>query len=309
MSVINQVAAKLPAPARVGQATAVEQSRAVAEVHAAIVVAQQCPRDVQAARLHIQNSCSQLRFAEQAFFRYKRAKSQISGPTIHLARELARCWGNVQYGIAEMSRDDEHGQSEMLAFAWDVQTNSRSSTTFIVPHKRDTTEGSKPLVDMRDIYENNANMGARRVREMIFAILPPWLVEEAKELCNKTLADGGGEPLPKRIDAAIVGFAGLGVSTERLEQKLGRPKEEWTGYDVAQLRVIFRSIRRHEVAVEDEFPPAKLSVTDVVGNSGEAKADAEKPVPSADKAKGEPADDNPLHYGEDEVADSEGGQQ
>lgn len=308
MSVINQVAAKLPAPVRVGQATAVEQSRAVAEVHAAIVVAQQCPRDVQAARLEIQNSCSQLRFAEQAFFRYKRAKTQISGPTIHLARELARCWGNVQYGIAELSRDDEHGQSEMLAYAWDVQTNARSSTTFIVPHKRDTIDGAKPLVDMRDVYEHNANMGARRVREMIFAILPPWLVEEAKDLCNKTLADGGGEPLPKRIDSAIVGFAGLGVSADRLEQKLGRPKEEWTGYDVAQLRVIFRSIKRHEVTVEDEFPPAKLSVADVVGSVGEKKPAAETPAPVNEKTQPDAAGDDPLHYSDDEVADSEGGQ-
>src|SRR5690606_30003853 len=116
--------------------------------------------------------------------------------------------------------------------------------------------------------------GARRVREMIFAILPPWLVEEAKELCNRTLADGGGEPLPVRIDSAIVGFAGLGVPVDRLEQKLGRPKEEWTGYDVAQLRVIFRSIKRHEVAVEDEFPPSKLTVAEVVN--------AAKPSSTAD---------------------------
>ncbi|SEN89034.1 hypothetical protein [Nonomuraea pusilla] len=280
MSIIEQAMPKLPAPVRVGQATAVEQSRAVAEVHAAIVVAQQCPRDVQAARLDIQNSCSQMSFAEQAFFRYKRSSSTISGPTIHMARELARCWGNVQYGIAEMSRDDEHGQSEMMAFAWDVQTNSRSSTTFIVPHKRDTSDGTKPIVDMRDIYENNANMGARRVREMIFAILPPWLVEEAKELCNKTLAGGGDKPLAVRVDEALVGFAGLGVAADRLEQKLGRPKEEWNGYDVAQLRVIYRSIQRREVTVEDEFPAPKLTAAQVVGSPQPAETAEEQPEAS-----------------------------
>ncbi|MBN6054569.1 hypothetical protein JYK22_21685, partial [Nonomuraea sp. RK-328] len=300
VSMIDQTIAKLPAPSRVGQATAVEQSRAVAEVHAAIVVAQQCPRDVQAARQEIQNSCSQMVFAEQAFFRYKRAGSQISGPTIHMARELARCWGNVQYGIAEMARNDELGQSEMLAFAWDVQTNSRSSTTFIVPHKRDTSQGVKPIVDMRDVYENNANMGARRVREMIFAILPPWLVEEAKELCNKTLAGGGEKPLPQRIDEAIVGFAKLGLAVERLERKLGRPKEEWNGYDVAQLRVIYRSIQRREVSIEDEFPTPEVTAAEIV---------AAKTAPKLEeKSATEPVEDNPLHCSDDEVADAEGGQ-
>jgi hypothetical protein len=254
----------LPVPTRVGQATAIEQSRAVAEVQAAIVVAQQCPRSIQAARLAMQDSCQQLFLAERAFFRYPRAGSTISGESIHLARELARCWGNMQYGIAELSRDDELGQSEMLAFAWDVQMNSRSSTAFIVPHKLDTTRGVKTLTDMRDIYENNANMGARRVREMIFSILPTWFVEEAKELANKTLAGGGDRPLADRVSEALVGFAGLGVTPAQLEEKVGRPQDSWNGYDLAQLRVIFRSIQRREIAIEDEFPPARLTAAEIL---------------------------------------------
>ncbi|WP_084779741.1 hypothetical protein [Planobispora rosea] len=254
---------QLPAPSRVGQATAIEQSRAVAEVHAAIVVAQQCPRDVQAARLAMQDSCKQMGLAEKAFFRYSRGGGQVSGESIHLARELARCWGNMQYGIAELSRDDVHGQSEMMAFAWDVQTNSRSSTAFIVPHGRDAGGKIKPLTELRDIYENNANMGARRVREMILAILPAWYVEEAKELCNQTLAGGGGKPIPVLVDEALVGFAGIGVTADQMEQKIGRTKDQWNAYDLAQFRVIYRSIQRREVAVEDEFPPPLVTVAEV----------------------------------------------
>ena len=197
---------QLPAPTRVGQGTAVEQSRAVAEVHAAIVVAQQCPRDVQAAVAEMRRSCMQTALAKRAFFRYNRAGSTVSGPSVHLARELARCWGNVQYGIAELRRDDEYGQSEMQAFAWDVEKNSRASTVFVVPHKRDVKGGPKALVDMRDVYENNANNGARRVREMILAILPPWFVEEAKELCSKTLEEGVGKSLDQRVADGIQAF-------------------------------------------------------------------------------------------------------
>jgi hypothetical protein len=251
------------APARVGQGTAVEQSRAVAEVQAAIIVAQQCPRSIQAALAEMRQSCQQTFLAERAFFRFPRGGQTVSGPSVHLARELARCWGNIQYGLVEMRRDDEYGQSEMQAFAWDVEKNSRNSSTFIVPHMRDQRGGPKKLDDLRDIYENNANNGARRVREAIFAILPPWFVEEAKELCTRTLQDGGGKPLPQRIADAIRAFEGLGVTADRIETKLGRPSGKWTEHDVAQLSITFKSLQRGEVTVDEEFPQPRVTVDEI----------------------------------------------
>jgi hypothetical protein len=97
----------------IGQATAVEQARAVAEVQGAIVVAQQCPRSSPTPSPQMRESCAQKGLAERAFFRYSRGGGQITGPSVHLARELARCWGNMQYGIAELRRDDAKGESEM----------------------------------------------------------------------------------------------------------------------------------------------------------------------------------------------------
>nr|WP_176732604.1 hypothetical protein [Streptomyces sp. SID4917] len=251
------------APGRIGQGTAVEQSRAVAEVQAAIVVAQQCPRDINAAIAEMRQSCQQLALAERATFRFPRGGQTVSGPSVHLARELARCWGNIQYGLVEMRRDDEYGESEMQAFAWDVQKNSRNSSTFIVPHKRDQKGGPKKLEDLRDIYENNANNGARRVREAIFAILPPWFVEEAKELCAKTLRDGGGKPLNLRVADAIRAFEGIGVTADRIESKLGRPSGKWTEHDVAQLIVAFKSIQQGEITADDEFPPQRVTAEEI----------------------------------------------
>lgn len=251
------------APSRVGQGTAVEQSRAVAEVQAAVIVAQQCPRNVGFARSEMQASAAMMGLAERAFYRFPRAGGAVSGPSVHLARELARCWGNVQYGIAELRRDDVAGESEMQAWAWDVQTNSRSSQTFIVPHMRDKKGGAERLTDLRDIYENNANMGARRLREAIFSILPPWFTEEAKELCTQTLENGGGKPLPERIDGAVKAFESLGVTVDRLEQKLGRARDRWNGYDIAQLVITHKSIRRGEVTVEDEFPQPRVTADEI----------------------------------------------
>ena len=239
------------------QATVVEQTRAMEEVRAAVVVAQQCPRDVSRAVVSMMESCRQKALAERAFFRYPRAGEQISGPSVHLARDLARCWGNIQYGIHELSRDDAGGSSEMLAYAWDVETNTRSASIFIVPHARDVKRKRQPIVELRDVYENNANMGARRVREAIFAVLPAWFTEQAKQTCHETLSgSGAGEPpVAKQAADLVHNFEKrVNVSAAQLEAKVGRPVAVWDHDDLAKLRVVAASLARGEATVSDEFP-------------------------------------------------------
>lgn len=152
------VARKIPAhPANVAprpaisQSTAVEQSRAVAEVQAAIFIAQQFPRNEATALARVRAACGQRTIAEKAFYRYPRSDKTVTGETIHLARELVRCWGHVDFGIRELARDDQRGESEMLAYAWDLEVNTRVTNTFIAPHRRDRKEGARPLVDLREV--------------------------------------------------------------------------------------------------------------------------------------------------------------
>lgn len=255
-----QQALSSPAPYHGSQATTIEQSRAVAEVQAMVVVAQRMPRDVTRALQQIKESCGLMTLAERAFYKFPRGGQNVTGPSIQLATELARCWGNITYGVSELARSDERGESEMLAFAWDVQTNVRPSTTFIVPHKRDKRGGAEILTDMRDIYENNANNAARRLREMIFRALPSWLVADAQEWCRETLERGDSEvPLPKRIASAVEAFAGLGISRERIEAKLGTKIDAITPVDLANLKVSYASLKRGEIEAEDEFPSVKAA--------------------------------------------------
>lgn len=120
---------------RTTQATQVEQARAVAEVAAAVRVAQDFPRDMSKAVEQMRLSCAQSSLAQRAFYSVPRAGGRVEGSTIHLAKELARCFGNVEYGIRETRRDDEAGISEVLAWAWDQENNVRQSRGFVVPHR------------------------------------------------------------------------------------------------------------------------------------------------------------------------------
>ncbi|MCX5522643.1 hypothetical protein OG342_07160 [Streptomyces bobili] len=260
-------------PDRVGQQTAVEQSRAVAEVQAAIYVARQFPRDVGRSRSAMQAACGSLALAEKAFYKFPRAGGSVEGSTIHLAKTLAQAWGNIQYGVSEMRRDDEYRQSEMQAWAWDVEANTRHVLTFVVPHAKFASGKVQALIDLRDIYENNANNGARRLREAIFAVIPEFFIDEAEELCRETLNKGDGKPIEQRVEGAVAVFKSLGVNEERLEQKLGRKKAQWTGADIAQLLITHKSIQRREIAVEEAFPQARITGGEITSrNAGRKQA-------------------------------------
>lgn len=274
----------VPPATRIGQATAIEVSRAEAEVKAAVVIAQQNPRNVQAAVEEMRYACQQYALAEKAFFSYPRAGETISGPSIHLARELALMWGNVQHGTMELSRDTELGQSEILAYAWDLQRNSRSSQIFIAPHVRDTRKGKRSLTDLRDVYENNANLGARRLREAIFAMLPAWYTAEAQQICENTLAAGDGAPLEDRIADAIGQYGRVGVTTKQLETKVGRPRGEWDEADVSKLQIIFQSVSRGEMTRDEAFPPNRVTTDEITGGAKQQQKSAAKDESPSDEA-------------------------
>lgn len=235
------------------QATAIEQSRAIAEVQGAIYVARQFPRDLGRAYNDMRTLCQSPDLARRAFYK---VPNRGEGPTVHLLRELARIFGNLDYGVKELGRDSK--QSEVQAFAWDVQTNTRTTRSFIQPHQRQTRQGRKELTDLGDIYLSNQNVGARAVRECIANVLPVDFVEEAKRICQQTLAgaNGDGDKLCENIGQAINAYAGLQVGQSALELKVGRAAADWTAQDLAGLQVIFQSIQNRETNVADEFQAA-----------------------------------------------------
>src|SRR5690606_1470363 len=115
------------------QATVVDQPRAVAEVAAAVQVAQADPRDIDRAVSDMRGTCWLVPVADRAFYAVPHRGQVLS---VHLTRELARIWGNTDYGVRELRRDDDAAVSEMQACAWDQQTNTRSTRSFIQPHQR-----------------------------------------------------------------------------------------------------------------------------------------------------------------------------
>lgn len=259
---IDRITQPTPPATRISQATAVEQSRAVAEVQAAIIVAQQCPRDMVRAWAEMKAACSRLALAERAFYA---VPNRGSGPSVHLARELARIWGNIDYGVRELRRDDESHESEIQAYAWDQQTNVRSTRSLIVPHAKMAGSSRKPLTDLSDIYLNNQNVGARAVREALFTVMPADFVATAQDLCRDTIKKGDGVPLPDRIANMVTKFGEIGVKLGQIEARLGRKRGQWAADDLAELSVVYQSIKRGDARAADEFAEERVTAAELAG--------------------------------------------
>lgn len=282
------------------QATQIEQARAVAEVVASIEAARRWPRDVEAARQALLATCKVRDFADRAFWKFPRSGEQLTGPSIDFAEEAARCWGNMASGSSELQR--RPGESEMLAWATDLQTNYTRRIMFVNPHIGyvDTPKlqddgqwkQGRTLRSVRDIRENNQSAGSRVERETILAVLPSWFVETGIARCYKTLADeDGGRSLEERARDAIDWFdETFDIPVDLLVAKVGLPVAKWLPADLAKLRVTGNAIRRGETTFESEFgslrvdrsttAAASVSTADLSG--AQAAPVAEEPTAPVD---------------------------
>jgi hypothetical protein len=231
-----------------------DKQRGIAEVQAAIMLARANPRDEVTATDRILNACCRSTLASSAIYSYGRGGAEVTGPSIRLAEAIAQQWGNLQFGVREL--EQRNGESLVQAYAWDVQSNTRSEITFAVPHVRHTKQGKKALTDPRDVYEMIANQGARRLRACIIKIIPGDVLEAAVAQCEQTLktsADTSPEALKKMLEL----FSAAGVSKEQIEKRIQRRLEAIQPAHVVSLRKIYTSLRDGMSTPEDWFEPTE----------------------------------------------------
>jgi hypothetical protein len=237
--------------------TALQQSNAVgvvashareeSELKAMFAVAQQVQRDERAAFRRAMISCERPRFAEGTTYSFPRGGSQISGPSVKLARELARCFGNVTYDlrIVETSDDEIHIRAVALDLVNVVRVAVEDKFAKKVQRKRGgTTQWVEP--DERDLRELVNRRGAICIRNALLQLLPPDLVEDAVDVARQTLESAAEGDLENdrgaTLRALLEAFKKIGVRREHIEAFIGRDYNTTTPSQVAQLRQVYRSI-------------------------------------------------------------------
>lgn len=255
-------------------------NRAVQEIQASLVIAKKFPRDENAAYESVLNACKRRSLAEIATYAFSRGGTAISGPSIDLMETICRSWGNCQTGVVELDR--RQGESTVLAFAWDMQTNFYDQKTFNVKHWRDTKEGGYELKDERDIYEAIANQGARRKRACMEAIVPQYLIDDAVAQCEKTLKDNS-EALGDRSKKMLVALAEYGVTQLMIEKRLQHKLEAITEKELVLLRKIYVSLRDDMSKPEAWF---EITQTTTPGATVAKKSDAKEEAKQTEQGLG-----------------------
>lgn len=174
-------------------------NRQAQEVQAAMVIAKRFPRNEVDSFNRILRSCQRKSLAETATYEYPRGGAKVTGPSIRLAEAMAQNWGNIDFGITEL--EQSNGESQVMAYAWDLETNTRQTKIFTVPHIRGTKKGNIPLTDPRDIYEMVANQGARRLRACILGIIPgdlPLRMRNGRNMQERYTANSGSKCIKRR---------------------------------------------------------------------------------------------------------------
>jgi hypothetical protein len=233
----QEVAAR-PAAA-LGALASAEQQRALGELQAQIMLARMNPRDPQQAVENILRDCGRITLASVGEYEYARGGTDIRGPSIKLMEAIARRWGNIHSGFKIVHT--EGNASDVVTYAWDLETGYKDDRQFQVRHIRDTRQGPKPVTDERDIYELIANSSQRRKRSCLQAVIPSDVVDAAVEQCRETMSanvDTSVDGLKKLLKA----FSEFGVTQAQIEQRIQCKLEAISPGQVMQLSRIYTSM-------------------------------------------------------------------
>lgn len=256
-------------------AVAIEQERAIAEAQGQLVLAKKFPRDLNSAHAELMTACKSKAFAATAFYSKPQGGGVVSGPSIRMLEEVARVYGNLQYGARELSRDDK--KSEVEIFVWDMEKNTYLKRQKTVMHTRDTKDGPKKLRDQTDVDQKINNVASKEVRGLLQAVVAKWLLADAIEECKKTIAGNNDEPLEARVRRMAQAFAKYGVTAQHLEKYLGHGLAETMLDELVEMQGIFNALK--------EGTPASELFGDEEQKDAEADASASTANKLAETAK------------------------
>jgi len=263
-------------------------AREEAEIKAALVLAMQNPRDEQRAYGRILNSCKRPTFAQTGQYAFPRGGKTVKGPSVDMAREFARVWGNMRYGIRIVSDDGK--MVHIKGYALDLEANNYSEhedkfAKLIQRKVKNETTGQAGgggtawvVPDERDLRELVMRRGAILVRNSILTLMPPDVVDDACAACDETLRLAEqGEIEQDREGASrkmAMAFLDIGVSTDMLKAYMGHGFDVVTSEEMAHLRQIYKSIIDGQSTRDDYFAVAKPSETGPKAAPAASKADS-----------------------------------
>lgn len=231
-------------PAEVSGNNAVATQQTVKEIQGLrdrMIIARGYPRDAAKSQERIAASCKRPSFAEAAIYKVPRAGGAVEGPSIQMALEVARQWGNMDVCMGREIPTDDEKKSTFEVSATDLETNFHVNEILTVKHVRySKAKGLQPLTNPDDIYLACSARASKRVRECILKVVPRDVTDLALEQCRQTSASSGG--LEQRVRGMVAKFAAVGVTEIMLTDHLRKPLKDVVSSDLMDLAGVYTSI-------------------------------------------------------------------
>jgi len=279
-------------------------AREKATVFMAVEIAMRHPRDEAAAAKAVLAACQTPEFAEVGVYKIPRKNrktgktEELPGPSVHLAREMKRRWGNFRSGVEVLSI----GEDEIViqGWAWDLESNNYTASPQAFKRKIwkfDYKAKETSLQDANDDEVRNLvnRFGAFCERNALLHLMPRQVVDAAVEACVQTqlraakeLVDGarsnkgdGKAKMADTIDKLLKFFATHGVDRRRIQEHLACVLEDMGARELTELRQAARSLKDGTATADDLFPPDEF--TDTTTDQPAAPTEAADSTPTADK--------------------------
>lgn len=250
-------------------------TKARAEVESALIMARKFPRHELDIRTKVLNTCRIYSFADKAKYKKPQGKklengkwvqNYVIGPSIRLAEELFRQWGNITY---ETNVLYENAKVRIISCrAMDLQTLATSTSQFIIEKtvERKSAEG-RVVVDERvnsngekisivvatedEVFSKQNNIGSKYRRNLIIQLIPTYLLQDALTAIDDTIKAGIKEnPDRAKLDM-LDRFAKFGILPADIEKYLGHPVAQIMPDEIQELMDIFTAIVEKETTWED----------------------------------------------------------
>lgn len=256
---------------QVGAVSAI--AREESELKAAIIVAKKFPRNEHAAYTKLLKSCERPSFAEEATYCFPRGGENVEGPSVDMAREAKRVWGNMRSGVRIVSKDEDW--IHIKGYALDLETNNYVESEAKFRRLIFRKKGGWQKPDERDERELTNRIGAICERNAILQILPPDAIDDAERTAKETQRKAAAGELKQDRQAAIrrlvKAFFEISVTAEQLEAFLAHPLDLTDEQELVKLRGIWKSIQDGNSKRSDYFTVPGNPAT---GNTGAVDLDA-----------------------------------
>jgi hypothetical protein len=205
------------------------------------------------------------------FYRFPVKKKEggqdwIEGPSIKLANDVARIFGN---NINEVREIDVGDAWVFYARFSDIETGFSMERAY----RQRKSQGSMKTKDAERQLDIAYQIGqSKAIRNCIVNSLQIY-ADYAFEHARNSLVDKIGKDLANYRQRTLDGLARIPVALNRVERTVGRAAKDWLAPDVAQVIAMMKSIADGMATTDEVFPPLEAPAQPAAAETQTAAAE------------------------------------